>query len=260
MIAVVTLAPASRPALRVETLGAPVVTREGELASHAVFRRVAPRDDSALLDLMRRTRVHFVGARNDSLYRAIISDSMGDRSRIVTVVAEVDGDLGAFIVAVLSDSRRYWRTFAYRHPLAAAAIVRHRVKKFRRRLGYRRRHRDAYQSDAVLKPRVELPAEVAERLGRRPPEEGSPRPGESGQGIALVLFVMVAPEMRGRGLGVSLYECLFEELRRRGAHRCDCSFSSKDPAAIRMHCNYPFTIYRLPGGYWASMELADLDG
>lgn len=230
-----------------------------ETAVRAVFRPVTSQDAPQLVDLMRRTRVHFVGARDDSIYDAVVADSVGERARIAAVVAEVDGEILGFITAILSDSPRYWRTFVYRHPVAALAIVRVRVRKLRRRIRYRRRNRQAYESDAVLTPRVEVPDDVAARLGRRPPEHGSPRPGEHGSHIALVMFVGVDPEMRGRGFGVSLYDCLFKELRRRGATRVDCSFSSKDPAAIRMHCTYPFTIYRLPGGYWGSLRLADLD-
>lgn len=221
---------------------------------------MGPQDGEVLMDIMRRTKVHFAGAKSDHVYRAVVDDSIGSHSRIITTVAEVDGSVVGFVAAVASDSRRYWRSLVWRHPTAAAAIVRHRVRKFRRRLGYRRRNNEAYSSDAVLTPRVELPPEVAERLSRRPPANGSPRPGEHGPGIALGLFMAIDPSMRGQGLGVPLFEQLFVELRKAGASRYDCSFSSKDPAAIRMHCNYPFTIYRLPGGYWASLRLADLDG
>lgn len=226
----------------------------------AECRGIEPRDVSALIELMRHTEVHFVGTRHDSVYRAIVDDSLGRSPKLATIVAEREGDLDGFISAVKSDSVRYWRSFPFRHPRAGAAIAWTRVRKLPRRIRYRRRKNAVYESDLVLTPRVELPAEVASRLGQRPPDSGSPRPGEHGPGISLGLFMSIAPSMRGRGLGVLLFERLFVELRRAGAVRYDCSFSSKDPAAIRMHCNYPFTIYRLPGGYWASLRLADLDG
>lgn len=207
---------------------------------------------------MRRSGVHFAGARDDVVYRAIVADSLGESPRIATVVVEVDGEVVGAIFAIVSDSRSYWRRLALRHPAAAAAILRHRARRLGRRVSYRRRNREAYESDEVLVPSVDLPAEVAERLSARPPASGSPRPGEHGPGIALGLFMGIDPKMRGRGLAVPLFERLFEVLRDAGAERYDCSFSSQDPAAIRMHCNYPFTIYRMPGGYWASLRLADL--
>lgn len=224
------------------------------------FRRATPADASELAEFMARTRAHYAGARHRAIYRAIVADSICDPPRILTTVAVEDGRLVGFVSAIRSDSRRYWASLVVRHPGAALAILRHRLKKLTTRLGYRRRNRSNYDSEAVLVPNVEVPPEVAERLAVRPPATGSPRPGEHGEGIALGLFMAIAPEMRGRRLGVRLFERLFEELRATGARRYDCSFSLNDPAAIKMHCNYPFTIYRLPGGYWASLRLADLDG
>lgn len=226
----------------------------------AAFRAVAPSDASVVVDLMRRTGVHFLGTKHDAVYQAIIDDSMGPGPRVVTAVAEVDGSVVGFIAAIRGDSRRYWGSFGFRHPVAASVIAWTRTRKLRRRVRYRRHKRTTYRSDVVLTPRVDLPPEVAERLGERPPTSGSPRPGEHGPRISLGLFMSIDPSMRGRGLGVPLFSELFAELRRAGAERYDCSFSSKDPAAIRMHCNFPFTIYRLPGGFWASLRLADLDG
>jgi hypothetical protein len=55
-----------------------------------------------------------------------------------------------------------------------------------------------------------------------------------------------------------MYSSLFQHLQTLGYERCDASFSRRDPAAIRMHCNFPFTVYRLSGGYWGSLRLADL--
>ena len=225
-----------------------------------VCRPIASRDADALVELMRRTGVHFAGTRHDAVYRAIVADSLGTRPRITTVVADVDDTVVAFVSAITADPPAYWRSFVVRHPRAAVAMAWTRTRKLRRRIRYRKRKNALYGTDVVLTPRVELPPEVAARLGRRPPVGGSPRPGEHGPGIALVLFVLVEPTARGLGLGVALYRRLFDELRNAGATRCDCSFSSKDPAAIRMHCTFPFTIYRLPGGYWASLRLADLDG
>lgn len=224
------------------------------------FRPVTSRDARVLVELMRRTGVHFAGTRHDAVYRAIVVDSLGVRPRITTTVAEVDGTVVAFISAITADSPRYWRSMAWRHPRAGAAMAWTRTRKLRRRIRYRRRKNALYDTDVVLTPRVELPPEVVRRLGQRPPAHGSPRPGEHGHEIALGLFMAIDPGFRGRGLGVPLFRELFVELRRAGAVRYDCSFSSKDPAAIRMHCNFPFTIYRLPGGYWASLRLADLDG
>lgn len=228
-------------------------------ASEISCRLARPEDRAEIIDLMRRTGVHFAGVRHGALYEAIIDDSLGPDSKVVTIVAELDGVVAGLICSVASDSRRYWRSFVLRHPAAAGAIARTRARKLRRRIRYRRRKRALYGTDLVLTPRVDLPDSVADRLRSRPPTAGSPRPGEHGSGIALVLYVAVDDAARARGVGVSLYRRLFDELRRRGAYRCDCSFSSKDPAAIRMHCAFPFTIYRLPGGYWASLRLSDLD-
>lgn len=222
------------------------------------LRLIAPTDRTEMLDLMRRTRVHFVGTRCDAVYRSIVADSLGRRPKLLTVVAERDGELVGFICAVRSDSTRFWRFFLVRHPMAGAAIAWTRARKLPRRIRYRRRKNALYDNDLVLTPRVSLPDEVADRLGKRPPSSGSPRPGEHGPTISLVLYVLVDPAARGSGLGVSLYRRMFDELRRVGSTRCDCSFSAKDPAAIRMHCTFPFTIYRLPGGYWASLRLEDL--
>ena len=232
----------------------PVVPETGE----PTFRRATVADVESLVDVMERTRAHYAGAKHRDVYRAIAKDSIGPRPKIITAVAECDGAVVGFVSAILSDSRRYWATLPVRHPAAAVAILRHRMRKFRTRIDYRRRNRSTYSSDEVLKPNVEVPPEVAERLSVRPPEHGSPRPGEHGAGISLGLFMGIDPSMRGRRLGVRLFECLFAELRAAGAQRYDCSFSLYDPAAIRMHCNYPFTIYRLPGGYWGSLRLADL--
>lgn len=226
----------------------------------AEFRPVAPQDAPVLVELMRRTGVHFAGTRHDAVYRSIVADSLGPAPRITTVVAEVDGTVVGFMCAITSDAPWYWRTFVVRHPHAAAAMAWTRTRKLRRRIRYRRRKNALYGTDLVLTPRVELPPEVVERLGRRPPAHGSPRPGEHGRTIAHGLYMSIDPDFRGRGLGVPLFRELFVELRRAGAVRYDSSFSSKDPAAIRMHCNFPFTIYRLPGGYWASLRFADLDG
>lgn len=223
-----------------------------------VVRRAQPSDSAELADLMARTRAHYAGARHTLLYRAIVADGLGDRPRIVTAVAELDGRVVGFVSAIRSDARRYWRALTFRHPFAAAAIVGHRVKKLGTRFSYRRRNRRVYDSDQVLEPVVSVPAEVASRLGQRPPDTGSPRPGEHGPGIALGLFMGIDHEARGMRIGVKLFRQLFDDLAALGTERYDCSFSAKDPAAIRMHCNYPFTIYRLPGGYWASLRLADL--
>lgn len=225
-----------------------------------VFRPVTSRDADALVELMRRTGVHFAGTRHDAVYRAIVVDSLGTRPRITTVVAVVDDTVVAFVSAITADAPAYWRSFVVRHPRAAAAMAWTRIRKLRRRIRYRRRKNALYDTDVVLTPRVELPPEITTRLGQRPPTQGSPRPGEHGGRIAHGLFMSIDPDFRGRGFGVSLFRELFIDLRRAGAVRYDCSFSSKDPAAIRMHCNFPFTIYRLPGGYWASLRLADLDG
>lgn len=234
------------------------VTEGGPVVA-TVFRRVTPSDAAVLVDLMRRTAVHFAGTRHDAVYAAIVADSLGVSPKVMTVVAEVDGSVVAFMSAVVADSPRYWRSFALRHPRAAAAMIWTRVRKLRRRIRYRRRKNALYGTDLVLTPRVELPPEVAARLDRRPPAHGSPRPGEHGPTIAHGLYMSIDPSVRGRGIGVPLFRELFVELRRAGASRYDSSFSSKDPAAIRMHCNFPFTIYRLPGGYWGSLQLTELD-
>lgn len=235
------------------------VGADGQDVGGPVARVIEASDREATIDLMRRTRAHFAGARHDAIYAAIVDDSLCSPPRMMTVVAELDGDIVGFNSTIISESRAYWRTLPLRHPAAAAAIARHRLKKLGRRISYRRRNRALYESDEVLVPAVELPPEVAERLQQRPPATGSPRPGEHGPGYAFCLFVGVDPAVRGRRIPAQMFDRIFDELRAVGAQRYDCSFSSKDPAAIRMHLKYPFTVYRLPGGYWASLRLADLD-
>lgn len=222
------------------------------------FRRARDADRDELAEYMERVRAHYAGARHPALYKAIAADSVGARPRIVTSIVVWDGRIAGFAAAILADRARYWATLPIRHPLAAAAIARHRLRKLTTRISYRRSNRANYASDAVLVPEVPLPPEVSQRLSARPPATGSPRPGERGPRIAQVLFVSTDPDLRGQGASVRMYRTLFEELRAEGAERCDCSFSLRDPAAIRMHCNFPFTIYRLPGGYWGSLRLADL--
>jgi len=223
------------------------------------FRAVKPSDRAALVDLMRRNRAFFAGSRRDVVYNAIIDDSLGPDRRIATAVVEVDGELVGFVSAVISGSRRYWVSVIYRHPRAAAVLFGHRLGQLLRRVKTRRRNRIAYRSDSVLTPEVDLPPAVAARVGNRLPEGGSPNPSERGSGISLVLYMLIDSSMRGRGLSIRLYRRLFADLKEAGAERCDFSFSAQDPAAIRLYCNFPCRIYRVPGGYWATLRLADLD-
>lgn len=226
-----------------------------QVVDGAVFRPVEPADGPALVELMRRTGAHVAGARHDDLYGALLADSMGSDPRIVTVVAEVDGALVGFVSAIASDARRYWRSLVCRHPSAAVGIARHRSRRLQRRVWSRSRRRVVDVTDAALTQPVDLPPEVVARLGRRPPMSGSPRPGEQGAGIAWGLFMSIDQRMRGRGLGAHLFERLFAELRRGGAVRYDGTFPVDDPAAIRMHCRFPFTIYRTSSAYWGSLNL-----
>lgn len=223
-----------------------------------IVRQVRTGDAEGVIGVMTRARSHFVGARHPRLYSAIVNDALRPSPTMSVTVAVDDGEIVGFIATTLGSSRSYWRRFAVRHPLATAAIVEHRLRKARSRFTTRRRDVSEYAVTPSLVPDIPLPDEVAARLDRRPPESGSPVPGEHGPRIAEVLYVGVLPEQRGRGTGVGMYASLFEHLRAAGFERCDASFALRDPAAIRMHCTFPFTIYRLPGGYWGSLRLADL--
>jgi ribosomal protein S18 acetylase RimI-like enzyme len=198
--------------LRAENPGDAQATRP------VLCRSIAPADVAGARKLMRALEIVVAGTRAGSMYGAICRDAIRNRGAVVDVAAG-GADLCGLVVAMI-EWRRYWRRFALRRPLLAAAMC---LRRFRGACGA-----------GPAAPQVHAPdfAALAPYLSQESPgfrwEDSSPQ-------IAKVLFVGVLPQYRGQGIAARLYRALFDELRQREVNCLHCRIACDNLASVRLH-------------------------
>lgn len=182
------------------------------------FRLIEERDVEAAVDLMEASGQVIAGMRTRAAYRALCRDALSDR-RVVVLLADAGGTLAGYGVCFI-DWRRYHRSYALRHPSAAARLLCERVfaRVPRRGAGDTRR-------------RTRLPAPP----GVRPAGASGRSWKESSPAIAKIAEIFVVERFRGRGLGERTLRVLFAELARRGVARVDCRTDIRNTSSLRMN-------------------------
>ncbi|MCB1040572.1 MAG: hypothetical protein KDA94_13735, partial [Acidimicrobiales bacterium] len=169
----------------------------------------------------------------------------------------------AVILAIAGDAPRYWRSLLWRHPVAFACLAGHRLKRLPARVSRRRTAKAVDPDGAAAHTRIHPALADEPRLQVPPPgpDEPGPHAGETGPHIALGLFLVVDPSMRGQRISEPVFRRVLFQLRELGLDRYDCSFRPADVAAAKMHLSMPFVVYRFPAGYHGSIDLhhPDLD-
>src|SRR5687767_422563 len=102
------------------------VLRQGGRAFRC--RPAVSADLLSLCNLMAEVGACFAGLRSRSMCFAIGSDAVADHGATTAVVADLDGELIGFAIAVV-DPATYWKGFLWRHPLIGAAAVVHKLMR-----------------------------------------------------------------------------------------------------------------------------------
>ena len=234
-------------------------------APSVAVRSVRRDEVEELIPFLIRGRAHISGSRRPPVFRALLTDADGADPRTTVVVVDVEGAVAGVLFMVNSDLARYNRDLLWRHPVAAAWIVAHRMKKLPYRLRRRRRLRaadgDPSGSDGSMGSPDATPTSPASPAGAPPAVELLTPTGqrlEHGPGIAYCVYVLVDRDHRGRGLSKQLVAAALGHAKAIGATRYDCSFDLRDAAATRLYASLGFDLYLYPTGGFATMDLADV--
>ena len=202
------------------------------MEAHDVLYRRAGRDDVRELTHVMAAFQFAVGGRaTSSVYRVLVRDAAAGR-RVTCVVALAAGRIVGFALAI-ADRDRYWQSLLWRHPFTAAPLL---LGAKRRRAARRRTATASGGSESAMSP-VRLWS------------DSSPR-------IAKVMFIGVAEDHRGQGIGQGLYASLCSELRARGVVRLDASIAHDNIASIELHKTSGWRIAGTGDGIYASLDLS----
>lgn len=205
-----------------------------------MYHMIGARDVAGTVALMQRIGVHFGGSRSARVLHAVARDGV-DRPDLVLIALASVGGVPRGLVVAFTRRATYWRELAWRHPLAALDLARHRiVRRLVRRL--RPQARPARVDERIRDARALLDGRITE-LGRERWDD------ESSQ-IAKVMYVAIDPAHGKGGLGAGLYGWFFRWLRDHGYDRCDAHVSSDNVAAVRLHRKFPFRFIETHGGYF----------
>lgn len=186
----------------------------------AVLCREMTRPDQIMAHgLLDVARPSVAGLTSPVLYRALCRESLA-RGNPVMVVAEVDGALAGFVMAV-TDPKAFWRSFLRRHPLIAVRILARRMPGLIR----------------ARIPRRAAPV-LVDRGEHRPAESRTAEGAsweQSGPEIARIVFIGVDEAHRGRGVARALYRHLFAVLEGRGIRRANARIDVDNAPSIRLH-------------------------
>jgi ribosomal protein S18 acetylase RimI-like enzyme len=198
------------------------------------FREATEVDRQSLLALVSRMNVSFAGCAHPTVQRILCRDA-ARQGKVRCVLADGCGVTAGFVISI-TDSRRYWRQFLLRHPLAGLFMMASRL--WRKAEPSSRQQ----QADASLRPLLET-------------EPCSYGWGDAGPHIAKIQFIGVAPEVRGQGVGGQLYEAFFKAMEQNGINRIDAHIEPWNGASVRLHHRAGYRIFDHGKGFYAVKEL-----
>jgi GNAT superfamily N-acetyltransferase len=175
------------------------------------------RHHSAAIGLMDELRISVGGLMDKALYRAMCSSS-----EVCCVTARAGEDLAG--IALVEFNRRW----LWRRPLLVARMVMSRL-----------RSKNAARGESAAPPLA---------LPKNPPIHWSDR-------APRVLFIGVAPSWRGKGVGKSLYEAMFDEIRRRSHKYLLARIAPDNTASLRLHEETGWALYEDDGVVFAVKSL-----
>ena len=202
-------------------------------------------DVPAVVELMQSIGVHFAGSRSARVLEAVARDGVDDPAHVTIALAVESKPTG--IVVAFRQRAAYWRSFARRHPVAALAILAHRLRRRGPRRGSASTPRDDAHVDEV---RALFAAQLAPLGAERWQDEASD--------IAKVMYVAVHLQSRGSGIGSGLYRWFFRDLADRGVVRCDAQVSANNVGAAKLHRQFPFRVHAVSGGYFLWLMTRDV--
>lgn len=200
--------------------------------------RVVQRDDyEQLLHLLGRIRPALGGFSSSSLYSALIESAL--RDPLVTIcVARIDDSLVGYTIAIV-DWDRFWRRFAFRHPIVAVRVALRKYLKRRRR---RPRHPGGNAEQLIQGQHAASGESIASW-------------SDSSRRIAKILHTGVDQSVRSRGVGAALHRAVFAELSAVGVERLDARFDRENVASIRLHYKTGWSVRDDPDGLFATIDL-----
>jgi ribosomal protein S18 acetylase RimI-like enzyme len=202
------------------------------------IRPVSMGDLSGMMSLLAETRPAIGRMSTDSSYRALMVESMKRRG-LWWLVAVEEGTVIGFVVAHRR-GRSFWRHFLLRHPALLLRLAADQtVQYFRHTLWYRKSKRAG--SSAALAPADS--------------EQSGPRWSDDDPSVAKGVFIAVATQLRGRGVGGKLCDALVQTLAREGIARLDVHIDLDNDASVQMVQRVGWAVHREPSGYLGTVDL-----
>lgn len=216
-------------------------------------RMIQRRDIPQTVRVMSLASASLAGLTTPALFRAICGDACIPSPRLVAIVSEDEGQIVGYAVAVI-EGKRYWPSFACRHPLLASQIILKRVRK---------RIYQIYTKIAEMPHLILHPQNYHEQSSAKPQAQSSPASTrihgrswyDEGREIAKVLHIGVHPQARGQGVGRGMYRCLFDLLRLRNVVRVDATIDEHNYSSIRMHQCSGWLLVHARDHWFATIDL-----
>jgi len=180
------------------------------------------------------------GTTSKPVYRAICTDAL--RRPSVLVVTASSGRLVAGAAIAIVDWSAYWRTFPWRHPLAALCVA---TRRLRRHLRWPHKQTRVGRTPGYGEQLHDLVGTDNTNLLWR----------DSSPSIAKIVYIVTRSDMRNRGVGRSLYYFLFRELQAQGVTRVDANIDGDNLPSIKMHAHAGWTLHRTHSGVMAVYRL-----
>lgn len=193
-----------------------------------MIRILSPSSVVAASRLLRDSGFSVLGISTTALARSVCEDAIAGKGPVV-LVAECEGEVRGIVTAII-DAPRYWKKFVMRHPIFACRVIARHMRRTKKSTG---------GSSAV-------------------DEEGDPaafsvRWSESSPRVARVSLIAVSNCSRGRGLGIRLYETMFDYLRHKGVETVLAQIDSSNDASLRLHRRTGWTLGR-QGARWQALR------
>lgn len=169
------------------------------------------------------------GISTPALTRSVCDDAIGENGPVV-LIARVGDEVRGVAVAIV-DAPRYWKRFIFRHPLFACRVLGKRIKPSR---------------NAGLRLAAGVDAEGDAAAFAVNWNESAPH-------VARVSLVVVLSTSRGCGLGVKLYEAMFDHLRARGVATVLARIGAANTASLQLHRKTGWTLGRR-GARWQALK------
>jgi GNAT superfamily N-acetyltransferase len=192
------------------------------VAGYLKLHRIRPDDRAKAVDLMQLLHISVGGIEDRTVHRAICSSR-----EICCVVARDDNDLAGIAMVELN------RNWIRRRPLLAARMLLNRL-----------RHKRSPGEGAPQSPVVASPV---------PPAAAAPL--RWSDAAPHVLFIGVHPDWRGKGVGKSLYQAIFDEIRVRGHNHIVARIATGNVASLRLHEETGWKLYNDDGVVLAIKDL-----